>query len=337
MDYSFSVVIPVYNSEKYIGECIQSIIDQSYDNWHMYIIDDGSIDTSGTICDKYKNSKIDVIHTQNQGQVSARINGIEMATEDYTLVIDSDDVLDSNCLLRANEVINECGTDMVVFPYKICDENMVFSGELSILPEHFGMMSQDELLLWVIKTYNHSLVNKIVKTNLIKEGIKDSIRDKLKVNGDYALLIPIICQVKNAYFINEPFYNYRVHGKSTSHNSSFQHIVDTNRVSEYVAGLLERKGLFNQSLKDAVYCAHLHMICWMTEDVVYNGGVTKDNMKVFSELTLNKYLGEYISLECFSRKERYIYKTLIHKRSYINTYIKALNFLLKIRKRILSY
>lgn len=90
-----SVIIPVYNVEKYIGRCLDSIISQTFTNWECIIIDDGSLDKSGLICDKYakQDTRIQVIHKKNHGVGSARNDGILKAKGRYLTFIDSDDII----------------------------------------------------------------------------------------------------------------------------------------------------------------------------------------------------------------------------------------------------
>ena len=91
-----SVIVPVYNSAGTIDQCLNSVLNQNYTNYEIIIIDDGSTDSSGVICDKYcdKNDKVYVFHTENRGVSSARNLGIEKATGEYVLFIDSDDSID---------------------------------------------------------------------------------------------------------------------------------------------------------------------------------------------------------------------------------------------------
>lgn len=95
-----SVVIPVYNVEKYLNECIESILNQTYKDFEIILVDDGSIDKSGEICDDYANKYdcITVIHQDNQGQAAARNNGVKLAGTDWIVFIDSDDVVHTQLL-----------------------------------------------------------------------------------------------------------------------------------------------------------------------------------------------------------------------------------------------
>ena len=92
----FSVIVPVYNAEKYLEKCILSVINQSYENWELILVDDGSNDKSSQIVDGFaeKNEKVIAIHQQNAGPGIARNNGIKKATGDYVVFLDSDDYID---------------------------------------------------------------------------------------------------------------------------------------------------------------------------------------------------------------------------------------------------
>ena len=86
-----SVIIPVYNGEKYIATCIESMLNQTYANIEIIIIDDGSTDQTARICDQYKNEKIIVIHKENAGASAARNTGLDIASGSYIVFVDADD------------------------------------------------------------------------------------------------------------------------------------------------------------------------------------------------------------------------------------------------------
>lgn len=111
-----SVVVPVYNVERHIGRCIESILNQTHKNLELILVDDGSQDRSGEICDEYalKDSRIKVIHTQNRGVSHARNTGLDNSTGDYLFFVDSDDWIEQ---------------DHVEKLLPVDDEDMVYGGE----------------------------------------------------------------------------------------------------------------------------------------------------------------------------------------------------------------
>lgn len=115
----FSVVVPVYNVEKYLKECVDSVLSQTFTDFELILVNDGSKDSSPAICDEYakKDSRVKVIHKENGGQSTARNKGIEAATGEFAIFIDSDDLFcDKNFFEDIRNEIEE-NTDIVVFRY----------------------------------------------------------------------------------------------------------------------------------------------------------------------------------------------------------------------------
>lgn len=116
-----SVIVPVYGVEKYIDKCIKSIIDQSFKAWELILIDDGSPDQSGAICDKYaeKDQRIKVIHSENNGVSHARNIGLDNAKGRYVVFVDSDDWVNPSYL--QNLIERSSADDTVVYGNVIND------------------------------------------------------------------------------------------------------------------------------------------------------------------------------------------------------------------------
>jgi glycosyltransferase involved in cell wall biosynthesis len=116
----FSIVIPIYNVESYLGECIDSILDQTFTDFELILVDDGSKDRSSNICDKYaeKDNRIKVVHKENGGQALARNIGTNLAQGQYLIYIDSDDYIAENTFLE--DIHNKAGngTDIICYKFK---------------------------------------------------------------------------------------------------------------------------------------------------------------------------------------------------------------------------
>lgn len=110
-----SIIVPVYNVEEFLPRCIESILNQTYVNWELLLIDDGSLDNSGKVCDKYAeiDGRIKVFHKENGGVSSARNVGLERNTGDWITFIDADDALDSKTLSFCSQYFSE--VDMIRF------------------------------------------------------------------------------------------------------------------------------------------------------------------------------------------------------------------------------
>lgn len=114
----FSIVIPVYNVEPYLEECIESVLNQTYQDFEVILVDDGSTDRSGEICDRYADrypGKIKAIHNENQGQMRTRLCGVQNASGDVCLFVDSDDYIRADSLTLLNRKFQETACDLVLF------------------------------------------------------------------------------------------------------------------------------------------------------------------------------------------------------------------------------
>ena len=136
-----SVIIPVYNVEKYLPACLDSVLAQTYNNLEVLLIDDGSMDTSGAICDRYaaQESRIRVIHQKNGGVASARNAGVRAFCGEYVMFVDSDDLLiaDAFCNLQID-------ADMVVFDYLFMKGNRIYDKKM--LNSSYGTLSMEDIV-----------------------------------------------------------------------------------------------------------------------------------------------------------------------------------------------
>ena len=119
----FSILVPVYNVEKYLEQCVDSLLNQTYKGeYEIILVDDGSTDSSVAICDRYQKNnpdKIKVVHKKNEGLVSARQQGIAVATGEYSLFVDSDDFAELNLLETVSDCIDSNNDpDMVIYSYR---------------------------------------------------------------------------------------------------------------------------------------------------------------------------------------------------------------------------
>lgn len=134
---TLSIIIPVYNVEKYLDICIESIRQQSFKDWEIILVDDGSKDSSPLLCDKWASTdnRIKCLHISNSGPAHARNIGLDVITGEYLMFMDSDDALigDKTVETAIHEFDTNPDIDMVQFPLVFCDENLIpyKSGQLS--------------------------------------------------------------------------------------------------------------------------------------------------------------------------------------------------------------
>ena len=123
----FSILIPVYNAEQYIENCVNGVLRQQADEIEIVLVDDGSTDESGTICDRLAESfpqTVRVIHQKNQGQLAARMAAADQATGEYCLFLDADDELAEGCLLELSGLIEKYDQpDLIVYSFRYIYED----------------------------------------------------------------------------------------------------------------------------------------------------------------------------------------------------------------------
>lgn len=138
------VIVPVYNREKFIKECIESVLNQTYSDWKLILVDDGSVDQSGSICDEYakNDGRISVIHQRNSGVSAARNNGILHSKNEFLCFLDSDDFYEPNALEIMASALKDNNVDAAFFNMK-----NVYSGKIMLKPSRLkkGTYSFDDI------------------------------------------------------------------------------------------------------------------------------------------------------------------------------------------------
>lgn len=145
----FSVIVPVYNVEKYLRRCIESIIGQSYSNLEIILVDDGSKDSSGLICDEYKliDSRIIVIHKQNEGLGFARNTGMSVATGDYISFVDSDDYIVKDYFYKLVNIAMLNKPDIIAFGFQeVLDDGKIIEHKNFSSIKYSGIQIRDIIL-----------------------------------------------------------------------------------------------------------------------------------------------------------------------------------------------
>ncbi|WP_279006226.1 glycosyltransferase family 2 protein [Thomasclavelia cocleata] len=163
-----SIIIPVYNVELYLDKCLQSVVNQTYRNIEIILIDDGASDNSGIICDRWqkKDSRIKVIHKTNGGLSSARNVGIEHANGEYLMFIDSDDIVSDELCRILIEMMKNNDADI-----SICNAKHIFDDVVSFKSTgklHFYNRNNAICELWYQKSFLPSAWGKLYKRELFK-------------------------------------------------------------------------------------------------------------------------------------------------------------------------
>lgn len=222
--YSFSIIIPVFNTEKYLKECIDSILNQNNKNLEIILIDDGSTDRSGEICDLYqkKESRIKVIHKNNEGPSKSRNCGLDIATGKYIMFMDSDDYLaNNNVISDFVSIFEEHDCDIIYGVYKGFIDNDYKSCTYEIYPKVLKIdntqtknLSTEEIvqLLFDNGNYYSSPTIKIYKRKYLESN---KFRFKPNIYLEDEEWTPrILLNCKKIYFYSKDFYMRRIREES---------------------------------------------------------------------------------------------------------------------------
>ena len=203
--------MPVYNADQYLKQAIESVINQTYSNWQLVLIDDGSTDHSGEICDFHhlNDSRITVIHKKNQGVLSARVDAIKHASGDYILFIDADDFYSLDLLEKVYSIIVEKKADIIFFSY-----NKVNNQKLMPIQENYaeGFVNKNELYHSMMTSDDiNSMCTKAFNAKLLKDDKTDySYYYDCAYGEDKLQLLAPLTKAMSVYYLNEHLYYYRI-------------------------------------------------------------------------------------------------------------------------------
>lgn len=203
-----SVIVPVYNVEKYLKKCVDSIIAQTHKNLEIILIDDGSTDSSLKICEEYaKDERVKLICQENSGAAAARNAGIDAASGDYIHFADADDYLEPNMYEELLKVSVEYNADFVscscFFDYENSEQSVKGYNDSQVrvmtVNEYFGNYLKGDFLLTV---WNHICKREICA------GVKFPFREELYYGEDGYTAIPTLQRTKKIAYLGKAFYHY---------------------------------------------------------------------------------------------------------------------------------
>lgn len=217
----FSIIIPIYNMEQHLVRCLDSIVNQTYNDLEIILINDGSTDSSASICDSYaqKDKRIKVIHQSNAGVSATRNAGLNNATGDYISFIDPDDWIETDTYERLNSYLENRDIDILRF-------NAYRKGELlNPLPfagEYAGERLDKEVMLPLIgaEEFGGMFILGVLWLHVVKRELIESnnirFNQQLRRCEDRLFTLTSFLHAKNALFVDDILYHYEVYDESLS-------------------------------------------------------------------------------------------------------------------------
>lgn len=307
MEELVSVIVPVYNVEKYLNRCIESILNQTYKNIEIILIDDGSTDNSGKMCDEYKikDARIKVIHKENGGLSDARNVGLSTATGDYVTFIDSDDDIKFDYVEYLYDLIKKYDVKM-----SICSYNIVWPKKIVNIGKYYEEKKLTKLeslsRLLCEKGFGVSSCAKMYKKDLFK----NVTFPKGKLCEDNGTTYKLIDQCEFIAYGEIPKYNYYKRNDSIMNTNFKLEKLDLIELSDIMCDYLEKYDELKEEIeRKRFHCRSsiLRQISESNNDKDYKT-IIKKLMTDIKQLNIkkNKYFSFRDKMALYSLKFGYV-------------------------------
>ena len=299
----FSVLIPVYNTEKYLEECLQSVLNQTYKDYEIILVDDGSTDNSLEICDDYQKKYpviIKGIHQTNSGQLISRINAIKAASGEYCIFLDSDDlIVDSTLEILSLKIDSYHSPDMIIYPFYYDREGKLKKSKTINQSEHFYSEEEIHVLheLYFTSGLLNSVCTKCVKRAVLIECTDGAQRySSLRCFEDGLQSMWILDSIKCAVYIDTPLYRYRLFSGSTTRTYTYADIAKFNTSILYgeEEKYLKKWGFTSFEWKQRFQAKYLSNMVYVFDLFYIN--VPKNKYKNVIDYPWNSFIPEAIEL-----------------------------------------
>lgn len=293
MEDLVSIIVPVYNLEKYIGRCIASVINQTYLKIEIIIIDDGSTDKTGEICEKYARERdnIKLIHKKNEGVSKARNIGIEFAKGEYITFLDGDDYLENDAIENMLKITKKENSDITICNVRDINENGQVLGQKPILKENFLMTKVEALE----ELMNEIYFNSVCWAKIYKKELFNNIKfnEKTTIGEDLEVLYKIFYKCNKIVYTSKIGYVWLDRNDSVTkqeYNEEWKKEIKINK--EIIDFINEKKlGIQSSAIKRYV---ELNIKC------MYKVLKTTKNKKDIQELKQN--ISQYKNCYLWNRK-----------------------------------
>lgn len=272
LDYKISIIVPAYNVEKYITKCVMSLLEQTYKNLEIIIVNDGSVDSTGEIVDAFveKDKRIYAIHQKNGGLPNARNTGLRCATGQYVMFLDSDDWLEPNCCENIIQEIEKENADLLFFEYyKEFKDKTVTVQTYKNKKLIYNSKGIKEFPIYDMRTI--TAWGKIYSKKLIGNNLFD---EKMKTAEDVGFNYHIYDKVNVAVYINVPLLHYRILEHSAIHGFD-------SRIIEKLEYPLDV--LYSWSLKDEIHKKAYYSFLAIAYLLICQNGICQNNHMSFRQ------------------------------------------------------
>lgn len=249
-----SIIVPVYKAEKYLHRCVDSLLAQTFQDFEILLIDDGSPDQSGEICDEYarQDSRVRVLHKENGGVSSARNKGLDNAIGEYLTFIDADDWLDIDCFEKGFSLLKQNDLDILQYSYRMIseeDESIISVHEYDCNPMNWiDFVKEDHFLECVWGNF--------IRMSII-ERYHLRFDEDLHLAEDQLFIMMAMTLSKKIAQTNKIYYNYFQNPESATHNSRKEDIIKS---SEILLNFGKRNCLFKPQIDRLITTFYIDLL-----------------------------------------------------------------------------
>ncbi len=310
-----SIIVPVYKVEKYINKCIESILAQTYKDFELILVDDGSPDNSGAICDEYakKDSRIKVIHKQNGGVSSARNMGLESAKGEFINFVDSDDTIPYDSLENLIKLQKENDADLVCCGYELQylngeTERFVFNDKFV---EFYSMADEDCKIF--LSSLFHGPWAKLYRNSILKENsiIFDTA---VSYREDTIFVFEYLSKCAKVQCGNDAVYNYLKNDQSATNRGH-------KNIGEYMTKCARAQIDFFNKLN----VSKTQLTCYKTSEILVSLAIITDQLNTFFSTKkmredVRKFYNNFAEYFAFQNKEVEIFLEKKGRKKSLRTY-----------------
>lgn len=282
MQSLISVIIPVYNVQEYLEKCIESVLNQTYKNLEIILVDDGSTDNSPVICDDFakQDKRVKVIHQTNHGVSNARNAGLNASTGNYIFWIDSDDYIKENCIEKLYALLQKYDADMSICNYiQGSDRDYKFIEQ----NDDEEVFNSEQGLEYIYKDHHYSFIMAASWAKLIKTSLYEGLNyPNGKIFEDIYMSHHLISRCNKIAYKNEIMYYYYQWPESILGKKLYKEKLD------YLGAFKERIHFFEslgyEDLKEKARIQYLHSLIWefsRAKDILHDQEMVKYIIKEY--------------------------------------------------------
>ena len=306
----FSILVPVYNVEKYLAACIESVLKQTFTDYELILADDGSTDSSGAICDEYakKFPAIKVFHKKNEGLLQTRRFLLGKSSGNFLLALDSDDSWEQGLLKTVYDTVCEHDADMVLFALNvIADEERVIYSSLDMFSDRTIFTDDNKGLIYAETVRSgrlNSLCTKAVKRELVDFDADYREWRKLAAYEDLVQSFPLFKKAKKIVYRNRAYYRYRVNKASRTYSFRFQYITDIDAVRRKQYEILREEGYDTRENMDAFFTRYLATIDRQIKRIARMKMPCHEKRKCLQKVRDLAFYQRAVSMRCYRKFAR---------------------------------